>query len=106
MAGFPSFHARQSILFATGPSDLDERQLGLALGRLNASGLRALFAVMRWPGRIAQALALEQLEQSCNRARVIVDAGVQVSQRRESTGHRAEREILRLAMFDFVPGQW
>src|SRR5688500_12484326 len=102
VASFPTFYTRQSILFATGAPDLDERKFGLSLGRLNASRLRVLFAVMGRPGRIAQALPLEQLQQSCNRAGVIIDACVQISQLLEATRHRVQREILRLAMFDFV----
>jgi hypothetical protein len=51
VARFPTLHTGQSILFAPGAPDLDEREFGfaLALGRLNARRLRvstlALFEV-------------------------------------------------------------
>ena len=52
-------------------------------------------------------LLLAQLgEEGVQRAWIVVDAGVAIANSLESIGHGLQREIRRVARFDFTPGQW
>ena len=67
MARFPALQTRERDLLAPRASNLEQRQS--PPGRLDARRLRSLSPVVRRPGRIAQAMALKELEQACERAR-------------------------------------
>src|SRR6185436_10010652 len=60
---------------------------------------------MRWPRCVAQALALKELEQTFDRARLSVDLRVPIAELAKARGHRSEREIRRIATLDLVPGE-
>src|SRR6476646_8113495 len=97
MALLPALQARERIVLALRAADLDQRMLRRASsGGLHPGGLARLLLVVRRPGRVAEPLLFEQLEQRFERSRPIVDSLVEVAQLPEAPGHRREREVSRL----------
>src|SRR5207244_5910398 len=69
--------------------------------------LAALLLVVRWPGRIAEPLALVrqgELEQPSQRAGDLVDAGRRVASLREARGRGGQSERRRIGVRHLVPG--
>jgi hypothetical protein len=108
VARCPAFESGKRILFALRAADLDQRMLRrTAPRRLHARRFIGSFLVLRRPWRVAQTIALMlrgQFEEAGERARMLVDALMPVTQLGEARKHRRESEVAGLAVVDFVPG--
>src|SRR6188472_905111 len=101
VARAPAFEPGQRVLFLLRAPNLDQRTTGdTPPGGLHARRLARLLLVLRRPWRIALTLALvarRELEQRRERAARVIDACMPIAERRETRGHRAQREVSGLA---------
>src|SRR5690606_22994889 len=81
-----------------GTDPISNLKWGLSLNRLNA------FAVVGWPGGVAQVLLFGECKERLERERFCVDAGMAVAEFGVALRHVGEGEIGRLAGVELLPG--